>query len=120
MEKVLVWFLDHWEMVSSAIVFLITLIIAICRKKPASSIYDLIKSYLASFIPQLIVSVEVPGNGSSKKEAVMKAGLSAVQGKLGRSLTADERSYWELYLSTLIESILATPQKKEALKNEKV
>ena len=90
--------------------FVITLFIKRRPKTLDDFLYCL--SEVRSNLPAFISKVECPGNGSTKKAAVLKAADSMLSHKLGRKTTKKESEIAANLFSSDIEAILSTPQKK--------
>ena len=89
-------------------VLIITVVIALIRKKPTYNELDTIKKDALENLPSLISLVEAPGNGEQKKQAVLDLLSAYCRKKFGFVLTDD----LILFFSEAIESILSTPKKK--------
>lgn len=99
---------NHYELIGSCLLLLISVLINIFKKKPIYNKLDEIKTYILELLPSIIDSVEVAGNGSKKKNLVLKEVQLAIAKRFG--FTAFEEI--EGFVSEAIEAILATPQKK--------
>lgn len=64
-------------------------------------------------VPQVVNEVECPGNGESKKAAVIECLINLFEKTLGRKTTEKEKEIAANLLSSDIEVVLSTPQKKE-------
>lgn len=109
---------NHWYDILSLVMFLISVVFFIIKKPVSSSYESELISDLSILLPGWIKSVEVPGNGETKKETVISLALKWLRKKYSRSLSDDELNLWRKRISTLIEMYLSTPTKKEALINE--
>ena len=118
MNLFVAWLSDNYELVIALITLIVSCVIAIIRKKPSQDLIGTIKADILEFLPFVIEAVEYPGDGSIKKQKVISACLLRINKMLGRSLSDEEASYWSKFLSSAIESVLTTPQKKEVSKNE--
>lgn len=97
----------------SLILVLLDFLILFIKRRPKT--YDDFKQCLSdvlSVLPSLILSVEEPGNGSAKKEKVLKSALEIFKNRLGRCLSDSENSIVEKVVSRQVEIILSTPQSK--------
>lgn len=115
---------EYWKPIASAGLFLVSLIVStvIIVKKSGGkvSVWDAIKSAILEKVPSLISIVEREGSGEEKKNAVLNMALREAHEVIGRQLTVEETELIVNLVSKQIELILATPQKKEAVKEVKV
>lgn len=100
---------NHYELIGSIILVLISFILTLVKKKPSFNLIDSIKSYVLEILPKLINQVEVPGKGSTKKNLVLK--LIAVE--LAKKFNFYDFASLEAWISEQLENILSTPSKKE-------
>lgn len=113
MENFVNFLIEYKEILVSALGVLLTLIFVIIKRRPKSIDEFLSVLYeVAAILPDLINKVESPGLGEEKKIAVMSTARKLVQKKIGRPLSNDEISHCEVFIGSMIESILSTPQKK--------
>lgn len=99
---------NHYEMILSILLVFVSFIFAIIKKKPVFNLIDEIKVKILEFLPKLIAAVEVPGNGSTKKNLVLKE----VQIFLAKEYGFYDFDKVEGFISKAIEDILSTPTKK--------
>lgn len=93
---------------------LLELIVILIKRKPKTfDDFVSILSECALSLPSMISSVEVPGKGYEKKIAVIDSFKKLVSKKLGRALSNKEMKIFSDFVSSQIELILTTPQKKE-------
>lgn len=100
---------NYWLLLVVFMVFLIILLIIslITKKKPVINLMDSILKDVLELLPMLINKVEVPGNGSTKKNLV----LVAVHEYLVKKYGYLDFSQLEKQVSNYIEDILSTPKK---------
>jgi len=118
MNLFLSWLKENYELIIALITLVASCLVAALRKKPSQDLLGTIKADILEFLPFVIEAVEYPGDGSIKKQKVISACLIRINKMLGRSLSEEEVSYWSKFLSSSIEAVLTTPQKKEVSKNE--
>lgn len=111
--------LTYWKDILSAVVLVASVVIWFFKRRTYTSFDSEIISDLFVLLTGWIKDVESPGDGASKKEKVTNKSLRYVAKRYGRQLTDDEMSVWTKRVSFAIEMILATPQKKEKIANEK-
>ena len=121
MKEVLQFLAQNWQLVASAVLFIIATVIGIVRlKKKGYTLPELMNGLILEQIPMWISLAEsIGGKGESKRVQVLNEALSYCAKKLGRTLTQEESDYIISYVSEQVENILATPQKKEARKRGK-
>ena len=114
---------DNWYYLLSILILLLSFIISLVRKRANSNLVDSVKSSLLELLPSFISLAElseVPGE--DKKTFVINLALDRISSLLGCKLSDADKSYWVSYISSCLESILSTPQKKSVSKevnNEK-
>ena len=64
---------NHYREIIDLAVLIISVVICLIRKRPCVNQIDAIKEYIFEMLPVLINSVEKPGEGESKKKAVITA-----------------------------------------------
>ena len=89
------------------------ILILIKRKPKTFDDFVSILSECALSLPSMISLVEVPGKGYEKKLNVIDSFKKLVSKKLGRDLSTKEERIFNDFVSSQIELILTTPQKKE-------
>lgn len=117
MEKFVDFLIAYKEILVSALCVLLTIISIIVKRRPKTldEFYDCMRRVL-SYIPSLIIDVEVDGHGEEKKQEVIQCCVSIFTRYLGRSLTSSEQSFVEGMFGDYIEEVLLTPKKKEVQK----
>ena len=122
-DLVLDFIFDNWYYLLSILILLLSFIISLVRKRANSNLVDSVKSSLLELLPSFISLAElseVPGE--DKKTFVINLALDRISSLLGCKLSDADKSYWVSYISSSLESILSTPQKKSVskeVKNEK-
>ena len=115
--------LDNWYYILSILILLLSFIISIVRKRANSNLVDSVKSSLLELLPSFISLAEVSEvPGEDKKNFVINLALDRISSLLGCKLSDADKSYWVSFISSSLESILSTPQKKSVskeVKNEK-
>lgn len=106
---VLHFIVEYWRELLTALVCLLTVLINLLKKRPTLNKIAEIKEDVLEFLPKLILKVEVDGNGQRKKNAVIELIKKYVQKKYKFDLTPDLIAF----VDENLESVLATPQKKE-------
>ena len=124
-EKNMKEFLEqYWKPIASAgflLVSIITSTIVIIKKSGGKmSLWDALKAVLLEKLPSLIAVVEKDGSGEEKKNAVLNLALKEASEVIGRQLTVEETELIMSLVGKQIELILATPQKKDVVKEVKV
>lgn len=104
---------QNWQYLLSAFIAILTLIAALIRKKPSSSLFSEVMLDVLTELPGLINRVECAGNGKEKKAIVLDTAIELFEKRIGRDLTGDELKAASLEISADIEEILSTPTKKE-------
>ena len=114
---------DNWYYLLSILILLLSFIISIVRKRANSNLVDSVKSSLLELLPSFISLAEVSEvPGEDKKNFVINLALDRISSLLGCKLSDADKSYWVSFISSSLESILSTPQKKSVskeVKNEK-
>lgn len=120
---ILDFIVDNWYYLLSILILLLSFIISIVRKRVNSNLVDSVKSSLLELLPSFISLAEVSEvPGEDKKNFVINLALDRISSLLGCKLSDADKSYWVSFISTSLESILSTPQKKSVskeVKNEK-
>ena len=114
MDKVLEFLQIYWKDILYLIISLVVVIITLLKRKNVVNVDDSIHAFILDLIPELIAYVEVPGNGSTKKQLVMNYCENAVQKKYG-VFSESIRSF----ISDAIERIMVCPQRKGVIYEEK-
>lgn len=122
-DLVLDFIVDNWYYLLSILILLLSFIISIIRKRANSNLIDSVKSSLLELLPSFISLAEVSEvPGEDKKNFVINLALDRISSLLGCKLSDADKSYWVSFISSSLESILSTPQKKSVskeVKNEK-
>ena len=120
---ILDFIVDNWYYLLSILILLLSFIISIVRKRANSNLVDSVKSSLLELLPSFISLAEVSEvPGEDKKNLVINLALDRISSLLGCKLSDTDRAYWVSFISSSLESILSTPQKKSVskeVKNEK-
>lgn len=104
---------DNWYYLLSILILLLSFIISLVRKRANSNLVDSVKSSLLELLPSFISLAEVSQvPGADKKTFVINLALDRISSLMGCKLSDSEKSYWISFISTSLESILSTPQKK--------
>ena len=122
-DLILDFIFDNWYYLLSILILLLSFIISIVRKRANSNLVDSVKSSLLELLPSFISLAEVSEvPGEDKKNFVINLALDRISSLLGCKLSDADKSYWVSFISSSLESILSTPQKKSVskeVKNEK-
>ena len=120
MEEVKQFFIQNWQLIASAILFIVAFIVGlITRRKKGYTFQDIIIGLITEQLPMWISAAEaVGGSGEQKKVQVLNNALSYASKTLGRKLSEEETSFIVTQASEQIEKILGTPQSKEGKKME--
>lgn len=120
MEDVKQFFIQNWQLIATALLFIIFSIVnLITGKKKGYSFSDILIGLISEQLPSWISLAEsAGGTGEQKKVQVLNDALNYASKTLGRRLSEEETSFIITRASELIEKILGTPQKKE--ENKKV
>ena len=122
-DLVLDFILDNWYYLLSILILLLSFLISIVRKRANSNLVDSVKSSLLELLPSFISLAEISEvPGEDKKNFVINLALDRISSLLGCKLSDAEKSYWVSFITSSLESILSTPQKKSVskeVKNEK-
>lgn len=110
-EKILKFVVNHWELVSSFVILVITGVIQLLKKKPVT-VVDSLKTVLLKIIPIAINAAELSSGkkGDEKLDYCIDVIYNAVKNEI--TLSEFNKNY-RGFVVNQIESILATPQKKE-------
>lgn len=100
---------NHYELIISFFLVLFSFILTLVKKKPSINLIDSIKAYIVEILPILINKVECPGNGSTKKNLVLKL----IQEAIVKKFNFYDFASIEQWCSEQLENILSTPSKKE-------
>lgn len=122
-DLVLDFIFDNWYYLLSILILLLSFIISLVRKRANSNLVDSVKSSLLELLPSFISLAEVSEvPGEDKKNFVINLALDRISSLLGCKLSDTDRAYWVSFITSSLESILSTPQKKSVskeVKNEK-
>ena len=116
------FFISNWQLIASALLFIISSIVAfIARRKKGYSFSDVLLGLISEQLPSWITLAEsAGGTGEQKKVQVLNDALNYASKTLGRKLSEEETSFIIAQASEQIEKILGTPQKKEEPKKVEV
>lgn len=122
MDGVKEFFISNWQLIASALLFIISSIVAfIARRKKGYSFSDVLLGLISEQLPSWITLAEsAGGTGEQKKVQVLNDALNYASKTLGRKLSEEETSFIIAQASEQIEKILGTPQKKEEPKKVEV
>ena len=122
MEDVKQFFIQNWQLIASALLFIVSSIVAfIARRKKGYSFSDVLLGLISEQLPSWISLAEsAGGTGEQKKVQVLNDALNYASKTLGRKLSEEETSFIIAQASEQIEKILGTPQKKEEPKKVEV
>ena len=122
MEELKSFFVHNWQLIASAVLFLVSFIIGLRSKlKKGYTFSDIILGLISEQLPNWISIAEAPGGtGEQKKVQVLNDALNYASKTLGRKLSEEEISFIIANASEQIEKILGTPQKKEEAKKVEV
>lgn len=122
MEDVKQFFIQNWQLIASALLFVIAFISAlVTRRKKGYTFSDILLGLIAEQISGWIKQAEDDGGtGEQKKVSVLNCALNFASKTLGRKLSEEETSFIIAQASDLIENILETPQKKPEVKKVEV
>ena len=120
MDEVKKFFIQNWQLIASALLFIFAFIVGIIKgKKKGYTFSDILLGLIAEQLPSWIALAENNGGtGEQKKVQVLNNALSFASKTLGRKLSEEETSFLITQASEQIEKILGTPQKKEEKKVE--
>lgn len=99
---------SYYKEIIEVLILIISVVIALIRKRPSYNEIDTIKKDALDLLPSLISSVERDGHGAEKKQAVLDL-LFAYLSKKYHFQKTDEMIN---YFSDVIENILSTPSKR--------
>lgn len=105
MQEVYKFLLDNWQLILSVVLFLVSVIVSIVRKKPLQDIYSQLYAWC---IAAVNVAEKTALKGDSKKQYA----LDVVKSFLKDKFPNIKEDYYIHAISVIIEQILATPQKK--------
>ena len=122
MEQFIEFLKGNWQLIASALLFIISSIVAfIARRKKGYSFSDVLLGLISEQLPSWINMAECAGGtGEQKKVTVLNDALNYASKTLGRKLSEEETSFIIAQASEQIEKILGTPQKKEEPKKVEV
>lgn len=113
MENFVKFLSEYKELLVSVLCVLLAIIAMIIKRRPKTlDEFIQIVFSVCQQVPSMVLEVECPGNGETKKRTVIVAACQVVSSILKRDLTDKEIQYCEKIFGSLIESILAAPQKK--------
>lgn len=120
LHELKVFFIQNWQLIASALLFVVSFIIGLFSKlRKGVTFSDVIRGLIAEQLPHWISLAEAHGGtGEQKKVQVLNDALNYASKTLGRKLSEAETSFIVQQASDLIEKILSTPQKKEENKEE--
>lgn len=122
MDEIKKFLIQNWQLIASALLFLVSFIIGLRSKlKKGYTFSDILLGLISEQLPQWINLAEASGGtGEQKKVAVLNDALNYASKTLGRKLSEEETSFIIANASEQIEKILGTPQKKEEPKQVQV
>ena len=122
MEEIKVFLIQNWQLLASALLFVVSFIIGlITRRKKGYTFSDILLGLIAEQLPQWISLAEASGgSGEQKKVQVLNDALNYASKTLGRKLSEEETSFLIANASAQIEKILGTPQKKKDPKEAQI
>lgn len=122
MDELKQFFIQNWQLLASALLFIFAFIIGIIRsKKKGYSFSDILLGLIAEHLPEWISLAEKDGGtGEQKKVLVLNSALNYASRTLGRKLSEEETSFVITQASEQIEKILEAPQKKPEVKKVEV
>ena len=100
---------NHYELIISILLVLLSFILTLVKKKPSINLIDTIKEFILELLPTLIKTVEKPGQGSTKRNLVLKL----IQEAVAKKFNFYDFASIEQWCSDQLEHILSTPSKKE-------
>ena len=110
---------EYWFQLATGLFFIVEVVLLVIKRKPKSiDDFKLVLEEVLAVVPELVISRERPGEGSTKKLEVITSCISLISSKLGRKLTDSEKGLITAQVAAKIETVLSTPTKKENL-NEK-
>ena len=120
MEEMKEFVIHNWQLLASAVLFILATIIGIVRgKEKGVSILGYILGEIAQNLPSMISEAEEKGGTAEQKKVwVLNSVLNKASKALGRKLNEEETSYFISNVSEQIEKVLETPQKKQLQKLE--
>lgn len=119
MEQFSQFLVNHWDLISSAVILLISVIFYIIKKRPLS--LDEFQSALDELyrnLPYFIQYAERFVGKDFKKEYVLERSVRFVSDKIGRALTDKETAKVIAGAEYTLEEILDCPTKKGGLGRE--
>lgn len=122
MEEAKQFFIQNWQLLASALLFIIAFIVGlVTKRKKGYTFSDILLGLIAEQLPMWISLAEsAGGTGEQKKVSVLNNALNYASKTLGRKLSEEETSFIIAQASEQIEKILGTPQKKEESKKAEV
>ena len=122
MEELKQFFINNWQLLASALLFIFAFVVGIItKKKKGYTFSDILLGLIAEQLPAWISLAESNGGtGEQKKVKVLNDALNYASKTLGRKLSEEETSFLIAQTSEQIEKILGTPQKKEEPKKVEV
>ena len=122
MEGLKQFFIQNWQLLASALLFIVAFIVGlVTKRKKGYTFSDILLGLIAEQLPAWISLAEsAGGTGEQKKVQVLNNALNYASKTLGRKLSEEETSFIIAQASEQIEKILGTPQKKEEPKKAEV
>lgn len=111
LKTLLKYILEYRHEIFSCIIFIVSLIIAIKKKKPIFNASDAAYGCLLEILPDLInkaENVEPKLSGSDKLALVVESATRLIKERFNVEIPSRTIIYW-------IESLLSTPQKKKGV-----
>ena len=120
MDELKKFFIQNWQLLASALLFIVAFIVGlVTKKKKGYTFSDILLGLISEQLPSWIKLAEAAGGtGEQKKVKVLNDALNYASKTLGRKLSEEETSFIVTHASEMIEKILGTPQKKEEKKVE--
>lgn len=117
LEEIKSFALENWQFCMIAVFFAIAVIVAIVSGlKKGLSLTDILVGLMTKQLPEWVSKAEKDGGtGEHKKVQVLNDAVNFVAKKLGRKLSTEEIEVIVTQASDFLESVLATPQKKESV-----
>lgn len=104
---------DYGVYILTGICFVVEIVIIFIKRNP-KTIDDFLYclNEIRTLVPLYVSDVECPGNGETKKVAVIQVLTSIFENKLGRKITDKESVIVADFLDKDIEAVLTAPTKK--------
>lgn len=106
MQEVFNFILSHWETLLSVVMFILSVVVFIIRKKPVSDVQSVI-------FKGCLDAIKLAECGDKKGKDKLDAALLYVCQYLNSYYPSIDTGKYFNYICSVIEDILSTPQKKE-------